>query len=149
MADKNFTVSITVDETPEEIFSAINRVRDWWSEGIQGDADKLNAEFIHQYKDFHFCKLKVTELVRGKRVVWHVLENHFNFTKDKSEWNGNDIFFEIKKTGNQTQLDFTQKGLIPQYECYDICSNAWTNYISNSLYKLITTGKGMASLKDN
>jgi len=33
-------------------------------------------------------------------------------------------------------------GLVPEYECYDICQNAWTNYIQNSLRNLIVTGKG-------
>jgi hypothetical protein len=28
------------------------------------------------------------------------------------------------------------------YECFDICSNAWTTYIQKSLRDLITTGKG-------
>ena len=36
----------------------------------------------------------------------------------------------------------TQSGLVPENECFDICSNSWTNYIQNSLHSLITTGKG-------
>ncbi|MGI8951554.1 MAG: hypothetical protein ACR2FN_08215 [Chitinophagaceae bacterium] len=37
---------------------------------------------------------------------------------------------------------FTHAGLTPQYECYDICRDSWSNYIQNSLRSLITTGKG-------
>jgi hypothetical protein len=33
-------------------------------------------------------------------------------------------------------------GLVPAYECYDVCSNAWGQYITGSLRKLITTGTG-------
>lgn len=40
------------------------------------------------------------------------------------------------------QVRFTHAGLVPAYECYDVCSNAWGEYITGSLRKLITTGKG-------
>jgi len=32
--------------------------------------------------------------------------------------------------------------LVPEYECFEICRDSWTNYIQNSMQKLITTGKG-------
>jgi len=35
-----------------------------------------------------------------------------------------------------------------QYECYEICQDAWTNYIQNSLSDLITTGKGQPNAKE-
>jgi hypothetical protein len=39
-------------------------------------------------------------------------------------------------------LQVTHKGLVPEYECYEICENAWTGYIQDSLRDLITKGKG-------
>ena len=76
------------------------------------------------------------------------MDNHFNFTKDKGEWTGNKIIFEITEKDNKTQLKFSQLGLVPEYECYDICQNAWSNYINNSLRSLITTGKGQPNPKE-
>jgi hypothetical protein len=38
--------------------------------------------------------------------------------------------------------------LVPEYECYEVCNDAWTGYIKNSLYKLITSGKGEPNPKD-
>jgi len=38
---------------------------------------------------------------------------------------------------------------VPTYECYDVCNDAWSNYINNSLHSLITTGKGQPTLKDD
>ena len=51
MDNKNFTTTILVDKTPEEVFNAINNVRGWWSEAIDGSTDKLNAEFNYHFKD--------------------------------------------------------------------------------------------------
>jgi hypothetical protein len=137
-----------VDQTPEEVFDAINNPRGWWSEEIEGSTDKLNAGFNYHYRDVHISKMKITELIPGKKVAWLVMDNHFNFTKDNSEWTGNKIIFEITEKDNKTQLQFTQVGLVPAYECYDICSDAWSNYINNSLRNLITTGKGQPNPKE-
>jgi hypothetical protein len=75
------------------------------------------------------------------------MENYFNFTNDKNEWKGNKIVFEIAQKGHKTELQFTQEGLVPAYECYDVCHDAWTNYIQKSLRSLITTGKGQPNPK--
>jgi hypothetical protein len=76
------------------------------------------------------------------------MDNHFNFTEDKSEWTGSKVSFEISQKDNKTQLRFTHIGLVPDYVCYNICQEAWSNYIRNSLRSLITTGKGQPNPKD-
>jgi len=142
MSGQNYTTSFTVDQSPEEVFAAINNVRGWWSGEIDGRTDKLGAEFKYRYKDLHKTTQKITELAPGKKVVWHVVESHINFVKDKNEWNGTDIVFEIAKKGGKTELRFTHVGLVPAFECYGDCSGAWGFYINDSLRSLITTGKG-------
>ena len=142
MTAKDFTTTILVDNSPAEVFNAINNVREWWSEEIEGSTDKLNSEFDYHYEDVHRCKIKIVELVPNKKVVWSVLDNYFKFTKDKSEWKGTKIIFEIAEKDNKTEMRFTHQGLVPAYECYEICRDAWTGYIQKSLRNLITAGKG-------
>ena len=142
MSGQNYTTSFTVDQSPEEVFAAINNVRGWWSGEIDGRTDKLGAEFKYRYKDLHKTTQKITELLPGKKVVWHVVESHINCVKDKNEWNGTDIVFEIGKKDGKTELRFTHVGLVPAFECYGDCSGAWGFYINDSLRSLITTGKG-------
>jgi len=93
-------------------------------------------------EDMHFSKQRVVEVTPGKKVVWLITESQLNFTKDKSEWTGTKISFEISEINNQTQLRFTHVGLVPKIECYNDCSNAWSQLIQESLFSLITTGKG-------
>jgi hypothetical protein len=142
MTTPDFTTTILTEQTPAEVFNAINNVRGWWSAEIEGSTDKLHDEFTYHYKDVHKCKMKLIEVVPDKKVVWLVMDNYFNFTKDKSEWKGTRISFEIAETDNKTQMRFTHLGLVPEYECFDICKNAWSQYIQQSLFSLITTGKG-------
>jgi hypothetical protein len=139
---QSFTTTITVDQTPEEVFAAINNVRGWWSGDIEGNTDKLGDEWTYRYRDIHYSKQKITELIPGKRVAWHVLDGYLDFVEDKAEWTGTDITFEITKKGDETDIRFTHLGLVPDFECFDNCSNAWGFYINHSLRKLIATGRG-------
>ncbi|MDO6435612.1 SRPBCC domain-containing protein [Flavitalea sp. BT771] len=158
MTTPDFTTTILVDKTPKEAFNAITNVRGWWSEEIEGSTDKLNDEFLYHFEDIHRCQLKLIEVIADEKVVWLVMDNYFKpgifdvpsrqlgsnarFTEDKSEWVGTSISFEISKKDNKTQIRFTHLGLVPAYECFDVCSNGWTHYIRLSLWSLITTGKG-------
>jgi hypothetical protein len=142
MDNQNFTYTILVEQSPAEVYTAVNNPRSWWSKGIVGSTDKINDEWTYQFGDNHRCKMKVIELIPGKKVTWLVEENYFKFTKDPSEWTGNKIVFDISEQGNKTQLIFTQIGLVPAYECYNVCRDAWTGFIQKSLVRLLSTGKG-------
>src|SRR5690242_18818943 len=107
MTTSNFTTTIVVDQTPQEVFNAINNVRGWWQGEIEGSTDKLNDEFTYRMEDIHYSKQKLTEVITGKKVVWLVTDSKLNFIKDKSEWTGTTISFEIAEVNNKTQLRFT------------------------------------------
>ena len=142
VVDRDYTATFTVDQTPAEVFAAVTNVRGWWSEDIVGDTDKLNAVFDYRFQDVHRCKVQITEFVPNERVVWTVLDNYFDFIDDKTEWTGTTITFEIAEKGDKTELHFTHHGLVPEYECYDVCSDGWGTYIKGSLWDLIETGTG-------
>ena len=139
MTNQNYTTGFTVDQSPEEVFHAINNVRGWWSGSFIGDADLLGAEFEYRYGDVHYSKQKVMEFIPGERIVWHVEEASLNFVDLKQEWVGTDIIFEIVQKNGKTEMTFTHAGLIPQFECYNACSNAWSTLIQSNLRNLIRT----------
>src|SRR5918996_4344106 len=70
MTDVDYTRTFTTDQRAEVVFDAINNVRGWWSQAIEGDTDKLGAVFYYHYQDVHRCTVKITEFVPGRRVVW-------------------------------------------------------------------------------
>ena len=144
----NFATTFSVDQIPKEVFHAINNVRGWWSEDINGSAEELGNEFTYRYKNAHYCMLRVTEFIAWKRIAWLVLDNFFDFTKNKSEWKGTEIQFDIARKRDKTEIRFTHLGLIPDYECFDICSNSWDFYLNTSLRGLIRTGQGLPNQKE-
>jgi len=143
----DYTTSFTVDQTPEQVFAAINDVRGWWSEDIEGDTDRLGAVFTFRYKNLHRSQHEISELVPGKKVVWHIADADIRFVKNTSEWNGTDVVFQIRKQGSRTQVRFTHVGLVPGIECYGDCAGAWGFHL-DSLRKLITTGHGEPNRKE-
>jgi hypothetical protein len=145
VGDRSYTTTFQVDRTPDEVYRAINDVRSWWSGRIDGDTDKLGGEFRYRYGDLHDSRQKVTELVPGKRVVWRVVDGYLSFVKDKGEWKGTDVVFDIAEKGGKTELRFTHQGLSPACECYEMCSGGWSAFIDGSLRRWITTGEVQAS----
>jgi uncharacterized protein YndB with AHSA1/START domain len=146
MSDQSFTTTLTVAATPEETFAAINDVRGWWSQDVDGPTATAGAEFVFrgnaEGRNVHRSRIRVTELVPGERVAWHVVDNWLSFIDDQREWKDTQIVFEISATGHGTEVRFRHVGLVSAYECFEVCSNAWTFFIQESLRDLITTGQG-------
>jgi hypothetical protein len=139
MTGDNFTATISVSQTPDEAYSALLNVGGWWTGSNEGKCDELGDEFIHRDGEAHFCKLRVTELVPGRKVTWLVLDNRFSFVADQDEWKRTQIPFEIATVGGKTQVRFAHLGLAPEFECFDVCSHAWGSLVNGSLRALMCT----------
>lgn len=147
MGNKSFNITFAVDQSASEVFNAVSNISKWWTENVNGNSVTLNDEFTVQFEDMHFSKQRLIEIVPNKKAVWLVTDSKLNWLKNKQEWTGTKIVFEISNLDKSTQLQFTHIGLNPEVECYHDCSNAWSQYIRSSLFNLITTGKGSPEQK--
>jgi uncharacterized protein YndB with AHSA1/START domain len=150
----DLTMSFTVEQTPQQVFDAVNDVRNWWSGTIVGETSALGAEWTYSVPDLHFSRFRITELVPAERVSWLVLDSHLTFVVDKEEWTGTTVRFEITEEGGpgdsrRTRLTFTHEGLTAEQECYDVCNTAWGQYILGSLRTLIQAGSGRPDFFSN
>ena len=140
---ENFYMAIMYGDAADEseFLRSINSVSKWWTENIEGSSEKLNDVFTVHFGDA-FVTHQLKEVIPAKKVVWLVTDCYLSWFKDKEEWNGTKMSFEISTKDNVTQINFTHIGLVPEVECYDNCVKGWDQYFKDSLFKLLTEGKG-------
>lgn len=136
----HFSTTLVVDQTSDAVFAAINNVGSWWEGDIEGSALQVGDEFTYRYQDLHYSKQRVTELVPGRRIVWRVVEANLTFLADPAEWVGTEITFDIEPVGDGTEIRFSHVGLLPSFECFEMCSSAWRSIISDGLGSLVLKG---------
>jgi hypothetical protein len=116
-------------------------VKAWWSglfgEEIEGKYEKKGDEFTFKAGDgVHYSNQKLIELIPCQRIVWLVTESNLSFLNNTNEWAGTKICFDMEKRRDSIQVIFTHMGLIPEIECYDRCTNAWTQYLQKLATRL-------------
>lgn len=57
-----------------EVFYAINNVRDWWLEELDGKSEKLSDVFSYRHGDIHYFKHQFIEVENVKKMVWLTLD---------------------------------------------------------------------------
>jgi hypothetical protein len=144
MTKTDFTTTLLVNQSPKEVFDALKNVRGWWfglySEKFEGESDKLGDEFSFFAGDgMHYTKQKLVELIPDQKITWLVTDSKLTFVQNQTEWTGTKLCFEIFAEGDATKIKFTHVGLVPEFECYDSCAPAWTQYMQEQLVNWITT----------
>lgn len=142
MSEQDYTTTLHSTLSRRDVFDAAADPRQWWSETITGVTDAVGGVFEYEVPGVHYCKVEVTELVPGVRIVWRVLEATLSFVADRHEWKGTEIRFHIEERDGATGLRFTHVGLVPSAECYEACFDGWSFYIGTSLRRLLETGNG-------
>jgi hypothetical protein len=134
MKNNNFTYSFDSSKSQNEIFQTLLNVRKWWSgfydEKFTGASEKINDEFTFLAGEgVHFTKQRLIEMIPGKKIAWIVTESNLSFAEKTDEWTNTKLIFDIEKYGDKTKITFTHEGLVPQFDCYEACSNGWSQYL--------------------
>jgi uncharacterized protein YndB with AHSA1/START domain len=141
----NYHQRFIVKASPTEVYAALTTsegLRGWWTQDYQGETkvgNTIHFRFGVTHKEMRIKKLDPTREVRWLCTLAHI--NHPSLTR-KDEWVGTEIVFRLTPDGQgNTSVDFEHVGLIPSFECYDLCNNGW-QYFINSLQQFVETGKG-------
>ena len=66
---------------------------------------------------------------------------------DKHEWTNTKLIFDMAANDANTVIHFTPEGLVPDKECYALCSQGWATVILERL--LAFTGSVQTSLPES
>jgi hypothetical protein len=141
MTNTEFNSSIAVNLKPKEAFEMISRVSEWWVKDVEGKTEKLNDNFTVHFGST-WVAFKITEVDALKKIVWKITDCNLPWNSDLKEWNGTHIVWEVSNENGLTTITFSHIGL-SVLDCGNQCMNSWGGYIRQSLYKLITEGKGL------
>lgn len=122
---------------PAAAFDVIVDVRGWWQGEIEGDTDRVGAEFSYEVPGVHRSVQSVSALDPGVLVAWEVVDANLTFASDPAEWVGTRITFDIAPAGDGSVVVFTHHGLTPALECFEACSSGWRYYAGTSLGSLL------------
>lgn len=126
----------TFTGSPERVFAALGTtegVSGWWGPTLGSPAQ--GTAFAVGFGGDRRIDLVATR-VQPEQVVWTVEETPFT-----PEWAGTTIVFDIAPTEGGSELRFSHVGLTPQLECFDMCEEGWTHYLT-SLVSYVDTGAG-------
>lgn len=138
--EDSFTETIEVPQSPPVVVARLKDVSRWWGgPDLAGRTAEAGDEFTVIHGDAHCSKQKVIDVVPDRRIVWLVTESRLNWLqKDKSEWTGTKMIFELTAENDSTKLRFTHEGLTPSKECYAGCAEGWAMVITDWLFDFIT-----------
>jgi len=139
--NQEFNCSISVAISPREAFNKICRISEWWVKDVEGTNGQLHDVFT-VYFGTTWVAFKVTDFVPDKTAIWTVMDCNLPWNGDVKEWNGTYLKWEISEEKSLTKIAFSHIGLA-ELDCSNQCMNAWSSYIMQSLFKLITEGKGL------
>ena len=137
----DYHAEIKVHCSAQKAFESICRVSSWWTENIEGSTAHLNDEFTVRFGET-FSIFRIAEAIPAQKLVWHVLDCNLHWMRDKKEWKGTKILWQISGSGNSSHISMTHIGLNESVECFGDCTNGWNHYVKVSLFKLIEEGKG-------
>lgn len=134
-----------MSSTAREVFESFKlRIADWWTLIVEGASQKTNGKFTVRFGNTYKTML-VEEAIPGKQVVWKCIDALIDISeqKNKREWIGTKIVWDIQSESNRTKITLTHIGLTTDFECYDVCEKGWTFFFTESLYKILTTNQGL------
>lgn len=146
MAGKDYQCSIQAPVPATEAFDKISRVSEWWAKGFEGRTEEPGDAFTVRFGKT-FIDFKVVEAVPGGRAVWDVTDCYIEPLKDKTEWSGTSVVWEISSSDGTTTVAMTHHGIVPGVECYGMCEQGWNLYVGKSLLQLLAEGKGIPNDK--
>ncbi len=143
MTTHDYHSNIVAEIAPQEAFEKITRVSEWWAKDFEGKSAEANDVFTVRFKSGDMYKMKVAEIVPQKKIVWEVIDSYQGWHEEHTEWVGTKIVWDVLPQKDSTEVKMTHAGLVPEFECFDKCSQGWDYLMQKSLSKFLTENTGL------
>ncbi|GAB5526966.1 MAG: hypothetical protein Roseis2KO_48380 [Roseivirga sp.] len=142
---KDYQKSVAIGANAKGVFKAITeRVDEWWGT-VDRQPSAMGVEFKVSFGEA-FWRFRVIDFQPDARVSWECIASnqvHAGLRGIKEEWLGTKLHWQLsEETDDTTNLSFRHEGLVPDFNCYEVCSDAWGFFIGTSLKELVEMGAG-------
>jgi uncharacterized protein YndB with AHSA1/START domain len=121
-----FTTQAIAAAPVDVVFTALTTLDGlggWWMPDVSG-TPTAGGEVTFRFDGEHVT-MRVVYVDEPSLVVWQCTES----TKFP-EWVGDSLWFDLApRDESTTTIAFSQVGLVPSRDCYDICSGGWDHYV--------------------
>jgi uncharacterized protein YndB with AHSA1/START domain/DNA-binding transcriptional ArsR family regulator len=121
-----FEVHAVTGAPVEAVFRALTTLEGlagWWMPDVDG-SPAAGGDLTWHFDGEHVT-MRVVHVEEPSLVVWQCTES----TKFP-EWVGDSLWFDLQaRDASTTTIAFSQVGLTPTCDCYDICSAGWDHYV--------------------
>ena len=146
----DYAQQLILRASPSRVLAALTTIEglaSWWTQDCSGSCEEggsLRVGFGPHYKRMRVERLSAHE-VRWLCTAAHIAIDSF---ARKDEWVGTELIFRLQPVGEGgTQLDFEHRGLLPSFECYQVCSQGWQHFLA-SLQDFVDSGHGRPFVPD-
>lgn len=132
----DYTSQLEIPNSRHEVFMAISReLGKWWGEQDRF-IEKKDTVFKVSWGEPYY-QFKVVEYRENELMIWECIDANqiiTGLTGVEREWVGTQIHWKLVEISSSTTLlQFKHLGLIPDFLCFDVCSNAWEHFLKNRL----------------
>jgi uncharacterized protein YndB with AHSA1/START domain len=148
----HYQQSLLLAAPPAVVYQALTTqqgLRGWWTQDCDAETG-VGGSIRFGFGSNATKAVRIEQLVPGREVLWlcTMAQIHVGGLKRKDEWVGTQIAFHLSEEGQgQTRLHFEHVGLVPEFECYDLCNQGW-QFFMDSLQQYIATGRGTPFVPD-
>lgn len=138
--NKSYSTKLRAKTSETIAFEALSsKIGDWW-----GDQDRAVQHLGDVFKmswGEPWYQFKVVEYVLGKKITWECIDSKQiigDLDGVEKEWVGTQLKWTINKLNDgEIEIQFRHEGLVPDFICYDFCSNTWDRFIEFNLKKYL------------
>lgn len=136
ITEESYQQSVLINTTTERAFEALTlEVAHWW-----GDTDRLAEKTEDIFKvswGKPYYQFRVTDLVPKEKISWVCIDCHQiheGLDGIEKEWVGTKLHWTIEDMCNgQTRVSLLHVGLVPSFNCYEVCHSGWNHFINERL----------------
>ena len=144
MSEQSYSKKITVTADVEFVYKAITKEIDKWWTINSNDAVNVGDILTVKFGEPYFMSMQVEDSIPNKLLVWKVVSANM-FVEgsgiNNDEWVGTKIHWKLSGAERGSDISLYHEGLIPSFDCYDICKDGW-DYFLGSLKAFLDTGTG-------